>query len=124
MNQIVTMMTMIATNCRTTRSRISFCDVLGEPPRSMLARPRPSTRATAPTARGTAYKARRLDMDILLAFGGAGRYHGGAILKGVPPCGGRYAREPFRVPATPTARRAGAGIDRSCHQGGGAAGPR
>src|SRR4030088_3605478 len=87
MNQIDTMMTMIATNCSTTRSRISFCDVLGEPPRNMLVRPRTSTRATAPTAIGTAYKARKLDMDILLALGGGSRYHGGTILQAVPPCG-------------------------------------
>jgi len=33
-----------------TRHRISFCDVLGEPPRIMLTRPISSTSATAPIA--------------------------------------------------------------------------
>ena len=50
--QIVTMMMMMATNCSSTRSRISFCDVLGEPPRIMLMRPSTSTIATAPIAIG------------------------------------------------------------------------
>ena len=35
MTQIVNMMTTTATNCSKTRMRISFCDVLGEPPRIM-----------------------------------------------------------------------------------------
>ena len=39
MIQIVAMMTMMAANCSSTRSRISFCEVLGEPPRIMLRRP-------------------------------------------------------------------------------------
>ena len=52
MIQIVVMMTMIATNCSSTRSRISFCEVLGEPPRIMLTRPSSSTMATAPIAMG------------------------------------------------------------------------
>ncbi len=39
MIQIVAMITMMATNCSSTRNRISFCDVLGEPPRVMLIRP-------------------------------------------------------------------------------------
>src|SRR5437764_4434728 len=53
MSQIVTMMMTIAMNCSATRQRMSRCDVLGEPPRSMLARPMTSTIATAPTAIGT-----------------------------------------------------------------------
>jgi hypothetical protein len=47
------MMMMMATNCSNTRSRISFCDVLGEPPRNMLIRPSSNTNATAPIATGT-----------------------------------------------------------------------
>ena len=54
MIQIVVMMTMIATNCSSTRSRISFCEVLGEPPRIMLMRPSTRITATAPMAMGTA----------------------------------------------------------------------
>ena len=54
MIQIVAMMTMMATNCSSTRSRISFCDRFGEPPRIMLTRPSTSTIATAPMATGTA----------------------------------------------------------------------
>ena len=53
MIQIVAMMTTMATNCSSTRSRISFCEVLGEPPRIMLMRPSSSTTATAPMAIGT-----------------------------------------------------------------------
>ena len=48
--QIVIMITMMATNCSRTRNRISFCDVLGDPPRSMLAKPSTSTTATATIA--------------------------------------------------------------------------
>ena len=51
--QIVAMTMTMATNCSSTRSRISFCDVLGEPPRIMLMRPSTSTIATAPIAMGT-----------------------------------------------------------------------
>ena len=50
MIQIVAMITMMATNCSRTRSRINRCDVLGEPPRIMLMRPSSSTIATAPMA--------------------------------------------------------------------------
>ena len=53
--QIVAMMMTMATNCSSTRSRISLCDVLGEPPRIMLMRPSTSTIATAPIAMGTIY---------------------------------------------------------------------
>ena len=53
MTQIVSMMMTIATNCSSTRNRISLCEVLGEPPRIMLARPSSSTIATAPIAIGT-----------------------------------------------------------------------
>jgi hypothetical protein len=53
MAQTVSMIMTMAMNCSTTRQRISFCDRLGEPPRSMLKRPRISTTATAPTASGT-----------------------------------------------------------------------
>lgn len=47
------MITTMAMNCSSTRSRISFCDVLPEPPRIILMRPRRSTTATAPMAIGT-----------------------------------------------------------------------
>ena len=53
MTQIVSMITTSATNCSSTRIRISFCDVCGEPPRIMLMRPRTSTIATATIAIGT-----------------------------------------------------------------------
>ena len=52
MTQSVHMMTMMAMNCSSTRSRISFCEVLPEPPRIMLTRPSRSTTATAPMAIG------------------------------------------------------------------------
>ena len=48
------MMTTMATNCSSTRSRISFCERLGEPPRIMLTSPNTSTTATAMIAAGTA----------------------------------------------------------------------
>src|SRR5215831_516499 len=64
MSQIVAMMMTIAMNCSTTRQRISFCDVFGEPPRSMLARPSTSTMATAPTAIGTRYRAKKSDIAL------------------------------------------------------------
>src|SRR5215510_581163 len=51
--QIAIMIMTIATNCMSTRSRISFCDVCGEPPRIMLTRPKTKTMATAMTAIGT-----------------------------------------------------------------------
>src|SRR6266576_3643290 len=51
--QIVIMMTTIAMNCSSTRSRISRCEVCGEPPLAKLLRPSSSTTATAPTATGT-----------------------------------------------------------------------
>jgi len=50
---VVAMMTMMATNWSSTRSRMSFCEVFGEPPRIMLNRPRTSTIATAIMAAGT-----------------------------------------------------------------------
>jgi hypothetical protein len=53
MTQIVNMMTTMAMNCSSTRKRISFCEVLPEPPRIMLMRPSSSTIATAPMAIGT-----------------------------------------------------------------------
>src|SRR5262249_50724569 len=53
MGVAVTMMMTMAMNCSTTRQRIRSCEVLGEPPRSMLAKPSTSTSATAPTAIGT-----------------------------------------------------------------------
>ena len=40
MIQIVSMMTTSATNCSSTRQRISFCDVCGEPPRAKLTKPK------------------------------------------------------------------------------------
>ena len=40
----------MAMNCSSTRSRIRFCERLGEPPRIMLTRPSSSTIATAATA--------------------------------------------------------------------------
>ena len=51
---MVIMITTTATNCSSTRSRISRCEVSGEPPRIMLTRPNTSTIATAPIATGTA----------------------------------------------------------------------
>ena len=53
MIQSVNMITTMAMNCSSTRSRMSFCDVLPEPPRIILMRPRSSTVATAPMAIGT-----------------------------------------------------------------------
>ena len=50
--QTASMVMTIATNCSSTRSRISFCERFGEPPRIMLTRPSSSTSATAPTAMG------------------------------------------------------------------------
>src|SRR3981081_4779299 len=38
--------------------------------------------------------------DILLAFGGASRYHGGTILRVPPSLGDAYARETFTAPST------------------------
>src|SRR3954470_8132764 len=52
-HQTTSMITMIAPNCSSTLSRISFCDVLGLPPRSMLNNPMSSTAATARTAART-----------------------------------------------------------------------
>ena len=62
--QIVAMMMTMATNCSSTRMRISFCDRLGEPPRIMLTRPSSSTTATAPMAIGTATLASALAMAL------------------------------------------------------------
>ena len=59
MAQIVSMMTTIATNCSNTRSRISFCDVWGEPPRIILARPNAST-----TALGTGERRKKYDLRV------------------------------------------------------------
>ena len=64
-NQTVSMMTTMAMNCSITRSRISFCDVHGDPPRIVLMRPSNSTTATAPTAIGTATCDMKLDMAPL-----------------------------------------------------------
>jgi hypothetical protein len=47
------MITMMATNCSSTRSRMSCCERLGEPPRIMLTRPSMRTMATATIAAGT-----------------------------------------------------------------------
>jgi len=52
--QTVNMIMTMAMNYSSTRSRISFCDVLPGPPRLMLMRPRRSTTATAPMAIMTA----------------------------------------------------------------------
>ena len=54
MIQSVSMITPMAMDCSNTRSRISFCEVLPEPPSIMLTRPSSSTIATAPMAIGTA----------------------------------------------------------------------
>ena len=51
--QMVTIMTMIAMNCISTRRRISFCEGCGEPPRIRLMEPNSNTTATTPTASGT-----------------------------------------------------------------------
>ena len=45
--QTASMVMTMATNCSNTRSRISFCERFGEPPRIMLMRPSSSTSATA-----------------------------------------------------------------------------
>lgn len=50
--QMVNIMTTIAMNCSSTRMRMSFWLLRGEPPRAMLARPSTSTTATAPIAIG------------------------------------------------------------------------
>jgi len=63
MIQTVNMITMMAMNCSSTRSRMSCCDVLPEPPRIILMRPSRSTTATAPTAIGTA----TCDMKLAMA---------------------------------------------------------
>ena len=52
MTQTVNMITTMATNCSSTRNRISFCEVLPDPPRIILTRPRNSTTTTAPIAIG------------------------------------------------------------------------
>ena len=52
MIQSANMVMQIATNCSSTRARISFCDVFGEPPRIMLTRPSSRTNATAASATG------------------------------------------------------------------------
>src|SRR5262249_1763276 len=62
--QIVAMITMMAMNCSSTRRRISFCDVCGDPPRIMLARPSTSTIATAMMAIGT----RAWDMKSAMGY--------------------------------------------------------
>src|SRR6516165_5824422 len=66
MTQIANMMMTMATNCSSTRSRISFCEVLPEPPRIMLMRPSSSTTATAPMAIGTRPCDRKVDMPPLV----------------------------------------------------------
>src|SRR5262249_9557577 len=58
--QMVTMITTMAMNCSSTRSRISFCEVCGEPPRIILTRPSTRTTATAIIAIGTRRWARKL----------------------------------------------------------------
>src|SRR5262249_6184756 len=67
MAQIASMMMTIATACSNTRRRISFCEVLGEPPRIMLARPSNSTTATAPIAIGTMMVDRNVPISSTLA---------------------------------------------------------
>ena len=56
--QTTTMVMTMAMNCSNTRSRIRFCERLGEPPRIMLTRPSSSTMATAATAIGRTIKLR------------------------------------------------------------------
>jgi len=53
MIQIVAMITMMAANCSSTRSRNQLLRGIGEPPRIMLRRPSSNTTATAPMAIGT-----------------------------------------------------------------------
>src|SRR5262249_20070622 len=60
--QMTSMMTTMATNCSRTRSRMSFCDRWGEPPRIMFARPITSTTATAAIAIGTSAWVRNPDI--------------------------------------------------------------
>ena len=50
--QTASMVMTIATNCSSTRNRMSFWERFGDPPRIMLSRPSNSTSATAPTAMG------------------------------------------------------------------------
>jgi len=53
---------------------------MGERPAQHVGEAEDEARArTVTPAIGTAYKARKLDMDILLAFRRASRYHGGTI---------------------------------------------
>ena len=47
------MITMMATNCSSTRSRMSCYERFGEPPRIIFKRPSTSTAATAMMAAGT-----------------------------------------------------------------------
>src|SRR5882757_7315304 len=53
------MVMMMATNCSSTRSCISFWDRFGDPPRIMLIRPISSTTATAATATGSSIELRK-----------------------------------------------------------------
>ena len=57
--QTASMVMTIATNCSNTRSRISFCERFGDPPRIMLSRPSSSTSATAATAMGRRIELRK-----------------------------------------------------------------
>src|SRR5207244_12396199 len=57
--QTTTMVMTMAMNCSNTRSRIRFCERLGEPPRIMLTRPSSSTIATAATMIGRTIELRK-----------------------------------------------------------------
>jgi hypothetical protein len=71
--QSVNMITTMAMNCSSTRSRMSFCEVLPEPPRIILMSPSSSTTATAPIAIGTATWDMKSAMTTLVAFLKRGR---------------------------------------------------
>jgi len=81
--QMVNMMMTMATNCSTTRRRISFCEVLPEPPRIILMRPSRRTMPTAPMAIGTRPCDRKFAMQCYLEriVGGCNRMprHSGAL---------------------------------------------
>jgi hypothetical protein len=57
--QTASMVMTMATNCSSTRSRISLWDRFGDPPRIMLIRPSSSTSATAATAMGSSIELKK-----------------------------------------------------------------
>ena len=83
MIQSASMITPMAMACSKTRNRISFCDVLPEPPIIILTSPSKSTIATAPMAIETA----TWDMKLAMSHcspDGAKRNPGAAARRGRP----------------------------------------